>query len=127
MSKTWSEYFKDSMDSLGLPVPSSLYADATTAYATIKAIQAAIAVGGDVTIAELIGAGTLSEELAVAGGVLASFYVGALIGAAIYASASVGWDWATSMNGEGIDLTQVDVYTYAQAGDAQREADSATA
>ena len=92
MSKGWSDYFKESMDSLGLPVPASLYADATTAFATIKAIQGAMAVGGDVTIAELIGAGTLSEGLAVAGGVLASFYVGALIGAAIYASASVGWD-----------------------------------
>jgi hypothetical protein len=119
MSKTWSEYFKDSMDSLGLPVPGSLYADATTAYAMIKAIQSAIAVGGDVTIAELIGAGTLSEELAVAGGVLASFYVGALIGAAIYASASVGWDWLTAMNSEGIDYSRVDYNTYAQAGEAQ--------
>ncbi len=127
MSKGWSDYFKDSMDSLGLPVPSSLYADATTAFATIKAIQGAIAVGGDVTIAELIGAGTLSEGLAVAGGVLASFYVGALIGATIYASASVGWDWASALNSEGVDYSQVDYTTYAQYGDAQYAADTQTA
>jgi hypothetical protein len=127
MSKSWSDYFKDSMDSLGLPVPTSLYGDAVAALAAVKAIQGAIAIGGDVTIGELIGAGLLAEELAVAGAVLASFYVGALIGAAIYATASVGWDWMATLNGEGIDYSQIDYTAYAQSGEAQYAADTQTA
>lgn len=114
MSKTWFEYFEESMSSLGLPVPQSLFADATTAVATIKSIQGAIAVGGDVTIAELIGAGTLSEALAVAAGVTASFYVGACIGAAAYATGCVGLDLFATL--DGVDTSAVDVHGWHQSG-----------
>jgi hypothetical protein len=124
MPKTWSEYFHESMDAVGMPVPSNLYSDAATALATIKGIQGAMAVGGDVTIAELIGAGTLSEGLAVAGGILASAYVGACIGACIYASACCGMDWASSLASEGVDYGQVDYAAYAQAGDERYAYDS---
>jgi hypothetical protein len=102
------------MSSLGLPVPQSLFADATTAVATIKSIQGAIAIGGDVTIAELIGAGTLSEALAVAAGVTASFYVGALIGAAAYATGCVGLDLFATL--DGLDPSGVDVNAWHQSG-----------
>jgi hypothetical protein len=89
---SWYEYYEHSMNSLGLPTPSSLYAEAAVALATVKAIQGAISIGGDVTIGELIGAGLLDEGLIVAGGALASFYAGANVGAAIYASLQEGWD-----------------------------------
>jgi hypothetical protein len=85
--------FSDCMGDLGLPVPTSLFGTATAAIATIKAIQAAVAAyGTDVTIAELIGAGFLSDALAVAGALTASAYVGACIGCVITA----GIDWATA-------------------------------
>ena len=127
MKKTWFEYFKEAMDGVGMPVPTSLFADATTALNTIKSIQSAIAVGGDVTIAELIGAGTLPEVLTVAGGVLASFYVGACIGAVISASAAVGWDCLSAMNDAGVDTSGIDVNTYAARGQAAGAADEAVA
>ena len=85
--------FSDCMGNLGLPVPTSLFATAASAIATIKAIQAAVATyGTEVTIAELIGAGVLSDALAVAGALVASFYAGACIGCVIAA----GIDWATA-------------------------------
>ena len=87
----FSKSFSDCMGNLGLPVPTSLFSTAAAAIATIKAIQAAVAAyGTEVTIAELIGAGVLSDALVVAGALTASFYVGACIGCVIAA----GIDWA---------------------------------
>jgi len=89
--KSFTKSFSDCMGNLGLPAPTSLFSTAAAAIATIKAIQAAIATyGTEVTIAELIGAGLLSDALAVAGALTASFYVGACIGCLIAA----GIDWA---------------------------------
>lgn len=82
----FSSSFSDCMGNLGLPVPTSLFSSAAAAIATIKAIQAAVAAyGTEVTIAELIGAGVLSDALAVAGALTASFYVGACVGCVIAA------------------------------------------
>ncbi len=125
MSKSFGEYFEESMSSMGLPVPSSLFASVTAAVATIKSIQAGVAaVGGassTVTIGELIGAGTLSEGLAVAAAIPAAFYAGACIGACIYAAGCVGLDAIAELSSEGIDFADassanVDVYAYQQAG-----------
>jgi hypothetical protein len=132
MSKTWSDYFKENMDSLGMPVPSSLYTSVTAALATIKALQAAYAAAAatEVTIADIL-AGTavveLSEVIAVAGGIAASVYIAALLDSAVYASAAVGVDYLSAMNNAGVDLTGIDVTTYAQAGIAQAATDSQTA
>lgn len=55
----------------------------------------------------MIAAGAVSEALVAAVGISASFYVGALIGAAIYASAKQGWDFLSS----GIDMQEMyDLY-----------------
>lgn len=97
------DYFKANMNAMGLPCPDSLFADLTTALATIKSIQAAITVGGNVTIAELIGAGTLSEGLAVAGGVAASFYLGACIGSLAVATGYSLADLLSCADDNGID------------------------
>lgn len=87
-TKTWGDYFKDCMDGLGLPVPTSLFTSATAVLATIKAIHDAIAVyGTGVTVAELVGAGLLADALRVAGALAASFYAGALAGCVATATA----------------------------------------
>lgn len=73
--------FTSCMETLGLPVPPSLFTSVTTVTAMITAINAAVAkFGASVTVAELIGAGLLSEKLLVVGSLTASFYVGALTG-----------------------------------------------
>ncbi|QCP49204.1 hypothetical protein FAZ95_08445 [Trinickia violacea] len=75
------------MDALGLPVPTSLFSTQQQALMTIGEIVAAIkAFGSRVTIAELIGAGAVSEWLAAAGAFYASWYVGGAIGSLIVAS-----------------------------------------
>lgn len=80
-SKSFYTYFKENMQSLGLPAPESLFNNVATATATTAAIAAAVEnFGANVTIGELIGAGTLSEGLLVVGACTAAFYVGACIG-----------------------------------------------
>lgn len=85
--KSWYDHFKECMDGVGLPSPTSLFTTATTAVATIAALEKAVATfGTEVTIGELIGAGVLSEFLIAAAAVTASFYVGACIGCAAIAT-----------------------------------------
>lgn len=119
MAKDWSDHFKDSMDSVNLPVPSSLYTSAATALASISALISAMKVVATtkdaVTIGRLVtGAravplieaaqlASLAELGTMASGVLAAGYVGALIGAAAYATEKtyLGWsdkliDWSTA-------------------------------
>jgi hypothetical protein len=77
----FGDAFTDCMESMGLPAPNSLFGTLTQATATIGAISAVVAkFGTSVTIAELVGAGLLSEVLLVVGGVTASFYAGACAG-----------------------------------------------
>lgn len=74
-------YFKDCMESMGLPAPSSIFGTLSLAIANITAIHAAvITFGVAVTIGELIGAGVLSEKLLALTAFTASFYVGAAVG-----------------------------------------------
>jgi len=76
-------YFKDCMDTMGLPAPNSLFSTATAAIATIAAIQKAVAAyGTEVTIGELIGAGVLADFLVSAAALTASYYVGVCVGCA---------------------------------------------
>jgi hypothetical protein len=92
---TWSEDFAHSLDSLGLPHPADLSPGAI-AQLIYDLGDAARVSGAGLTVGELIAAGAVSEALTAAAGLSASFYVGALIGAAIYASAHQGWDFLTS-------------------------------
>ena len=85
--KSFYEYFRESMRSVGLDAPQSLFGGQEKAVATITAISGAIAkFGTKVTIAELIGAGILTEKLMVVGALSACFYLGACIGALAYAT-----------------------------------------
>jgi hypothetical protein len=75
MSKGWSDYFKDSMDLARLA--GAFLAVCRRHHRRDDQGHSRRDRRWRRTIAELIGAGTLSEGLAVAGRVLASFYVGA--------------------------------------------------
>lgn len=83
---TFSERFKGCMSMQGLPVPSSLFDNIAAAAATINAIYSVVLTyGTSVTIAELVGAGVLSDALLVVGGLTAAYYLGACIGCGIHA------------------------------------------
>jgi hypothetical protein len=85
--KSFYEYFQESMRSVGLDAPHTVFGAQGTAVATISAIAGAIAkFGTRVTIAELIGAGVLTEKLMVVGTLSACYYLGACIGALAYAT-----------------------------------------
>jgi hypothetical protein len=91
MAKTFYEYFKESMESLGLPAPDSLFGTLGSATGTIAAIEGAITrLGAGATAAEVLGTatgGALAADLTAAlTGVSAAFYAGACVGALIYAS-----------------------------------------
>jgi hypothetical protein len=111
MAQSWYYHFKFSMSSVGLPAPESIFgscAQATAAAAAmVKALQTvgsgaakamtlrallAEAAGG-ASLGETLGAASAGELLAISGGVLASFYVGACVGAAIYATQQKASDW----------------------------------
>lgn len=74
-------YFKENMESLGLPAPETLFGTVQTAVANAAVILTQIdKFGKAVTVGELIGAGTKLEGLGVIAACSAAFYVGAVIG-----------------------------------------------
>lgn len=90
-SMSFYDYFKESMDSLGLPAPTSLFNTLQTATANISAMLATITkLGKSATIVEVIGTSTgkvlALDVIAALAGVTAAFYVGACVGALAYAS-----------------------------------------
>lgn len=79
--------FADNMSALGLPAPSGLFSTLQAATANVAAMLNAFRlVGKDATVAEMIGATTALEGLAVVGALSASYYVGACIGSLIVAA-----------------------------------------
>lgn len=75
------KYFKQNMESLGLPAPENLFGTFQTAVATATTLLAQIdKFGKAVTLRELARAGTNLERLAVLSACSAAFYVGAVIG-----------------------------------------------
>ncbi|MGY0614409.1 hypothetical protein [Vibrio sp. FJH11] len=84
------EFFKNfnaNMKALGLPVPTTLFDSATAAISNAGImIEVLKTLGREATVAELIKATTGLEKLKVAGALLASFYVGAVVGSIAVAS-----------------------------------------
>ncbi|WP_416421772.1 hypothetical protein RAM80_17660 [Pseudomonas sp. App30] len=75
------DYFKENMESMGLPAPESLFGTLSAAVGTASTLLTQIdKFGKTVTLGELISAGTRLEKLAVIGACSAAFYVGAVIG-----------------------------------------------
>ncbi|GJI89807.1 hypothetical protein [Duganella hordei] len=86
----FTDYFNENMSSLGVPTPAGLYGSVATALSSAGTIAGAIKLfGPDVTVRELIGAGTLTEEFAYAGALQASFYLGAVVGSIAVATGRV--------------------------------------
>ena len=95
---TFSQAFKDNMNAMGLPVPTTIYATLATTLGTVGALAGGLAkVGASATVAELFltvpvaagataSAAAVSEIVAACGAVAASFYVGACIGSVLVAA-----------------------------------------
>jgi hypothetical protein len=81
MASDFYRYFKENMDSLGLPAPETLYGNLqlalTNATALVKFYDE---YGPRVTVKEMAKLGTRFERLVTLGACTASFYVGAVIG-----------------------------------------------
>jgi murein L,D-transpeptidase YcbB/YkuD len=106
---TWGEDFDHSLHSLGLPSPGEI--DPLEAYDLISELVEGIDLTDKTaTVAEALAAleaaeaaAVLAETAAAAMLLTGSFYVGALVGAAIYASGKQAWDELTAP----IDLRQL--------------------
>jgi hypothetical protein len=84
---SFSAAFQRNMEALGLEVPHSLFGTQQAAIGTITMLLTPLkALGPNATVAELIGATTGLEALAVVAGLGAAFYVGAAIGSLIVAA-----------------------------------------
>ncbi|MDH5327979.1 MAG: hypothetical protein OEZ68_11935 [Gammaproteobacteria bacterium] len=96
--KTFGEAFRANMESMGLPVPSTVFGSVSAALGTVGALAGAIAkVGATATVSEIfltvsLGAGgtavaaAIGEVVAVLGACAAAFYVGACIGSLLVAA-----------------------------------------
>lgn len=106
MAKTWAGYFKESMESVRLKAPDDCWASAKDAGAELGKLLALLAtLGPKTTMMELLiaaegGAGaaatsvTTASRLVAGGGgfwagISAAFYLGACVGAVIYATQMV--------------------------------------
>ncbi|KQV44977.1 hypothetical protein [Duganella sp. Root336D2] len=75
------QYFRENMESLGLPAPVSLFGSLQMALANAAAFIAHIdKFGQRITVGEMIGAGLRAEKLGAIATMGAAFYVGAVIG-----------------------------------------------
>lgn len=86
-SGDFKKYFKENIEALGLPVPSTLFDTYQTAIATASTLVGTLAtLGKGATMAEFIGATVGLEKLAVAASIGAAAYTGAVIGSIAIAS-----------------------------------------
>ncbi len=75
------KYFRQNMQSLGLPAPESLFGSLQMALANAAAFVAHIdKFGRRITVGEMVGAGLRAEKLGMVATLSAAFYVGAVIG-----------------------------------------------
>lgn len=86
-SGDFNKYFTENMDALGAPAPSTLFDRYQTAVATATTLVGTLkTLGKGATIAELIGATTALEKLAVAASFGAAGYTGLVVGSIAVAS-----------------------------------------
>lgn len=84
---SWFTYFNNNMDDLGLPVPTSWQGTITSVVGILSHMVAVSEkFGPRVTVREVLAAGTKGEALMVAGGALATWYLGAAVGSAAVAT-----------------------------------------
>ncbi|WP_244109689.1 hypothetical protein [Burkholderia cenocepacia] len=86
----FSQAFEANMAALHLLVPTTLFATLQTSLASVTSMMTTLkALGPNASVAELAGATTKLEMLGVAGSILASAYIGAVIGSLIVATDSI--------------------------------------
>ncbi len=86
-SVNFKHYFKENMDGLGLPVPSSLFDSFNTTIATAAVIGEAVSLqGSHVTLGQVIASSSRMASLKIAVSLSASYYVGAIVGSLAVAS-----------------------------------------
>ncbi len=84
---TFYSAFRENMQALGLPAPTSLFDVQQTATGTLATILGTLnTLGPNATVGELIGATTGLELLAVAAAISATFHAGAVAGSLMVAS-----------------------------------------
>ena len=92
---TWIEDFNYSLDSVGAPHPGDLGPEEV--WDLIESIAEGVSLSGEgATVGEALAAAGSTEIATVVGAVGASWYVGCLVGAVIYASGKQGWDYVTA-------------------------------
>lgn len=89
-SGDFAGYFKENMDALGLPTPTSLFDKYTTALATAMiASETLKSLGPKATLAELAGATNKLEKLRIASALGAAWYTGAVVGSIAVATGRI--------------------------------------
>ena len=89
MSKcpSFSTAFHANMTALHMPVPTTLFATLQTSIVSVAAMMDVLkTLGADATVGELIGATTKLEGVTIGSSILASIYLGAVIGSLMVAT-----------------------------------------
>ncbi len=86
-SVSFKIYFKENMDGLGLPVPSTLFDSFNTAIGTAAVISDAVSLQGThITLGQVAATTSKMVALRIIAGMSASYYVGGIIGSIAVAS-----------------------------------------
>jgi hypothetical protein len=87
---SFSEAFQANMAALRMPIPTTLFATLQSSIASVTSMMTILkTLGANATVAELAVATTKLEKLGIAGSMLASAYLGAVIGSLIVATDAV--------------------------------------
>lgn len=85
--RTWFSYWRENMQGLGIPIPNTWHGSEASVLALAGALASAVEkYGPRVTVAELVGAGVVSEQVAFLGSLTAAGVAGAAIGSAAVAT-----------------------------------------
>jgi hypothetical protein len=85
--RTWFSYWRENMQDLGIPIPNTWHGSEASVLALAGALANAVEkYGSRVTVAELVGAGAVSEQVGFFGALTAAGVAGAAIGSAAVAT-----------------------------------------
>ena len=85
--QSWTSYWRENMEALGLPTSSTVYGTQTLMAGSISSlVNVSARFGPRVTVWELVKAGSKVDAMAVVFGMSASWYLGAAVGSAAVAT-----------------------------------------
>jgi len=86
-AKSWADYWRENMESVGLSVPLSGFVSEAKIQALIfKLVDAINKFGSEILIGTLIGVDALDEQMKFASSFSAGYYAEAMIGSSAYAT-----------------------------------------